>query len=350
MDSRKRLNVGVVGAGYWGPNIIRNFASDYRWNLAWIADVNPAHLAKIGRVYPSARLTDDYREMLRDRTVEAVAVVTPLDVHYEIVCAALQAGKHVLVEKPLTATTEEGRRVCELAERAGTVVMVDHIYLYTGALEQLYRSINDRNTFGRVLYIDSVRVNLGPFRSGADVIYDLAPHDISAINWLLGEYPTTVNAHAVACVYPDHNDVAFLTLRYPSGVLAHVHLNWLSPVKMRKFTVVGSRNMAVWDDVDPAEKVKIYDKGIELANDDESVYQRRVSYRLGDVHAPAIDTTEALTKVISAFYAAIADGIPTRANAQDGLAVVEVLEAAQRSASNNGATIELELPKLPTGV
>ena len=336
------LSVGVVGAGYWGPNLIRNFGAHPSWDMKWVADTNDVHLSKIGKIYPAIALTKDYRDLLKDAALDAVAIATPVEFHYDMVRAALEAGKHVLVEKPLTSTTEEARRLRELARSRGKTIMVDHTFLYNGAAEHLYQLASEKS-FGNIFYVDSVRVNLGLFQN-SDVIYDLAPHDVSIINYVLNEYPVSVNANAGACVYGDLYDVAFLTLRYPSGVLAHVHLSWLSPVKIRKLSIAGSNRMAIWDDVEPSEKVKVYDKGVELRTDEESVYRRMVSYRVGDMHAPALDTTEALTKVVNAFHRAITTGERTKATVDDGLAVVAVLEAAHASVVQRGATITLDYP------
>jgi predicted dehydrogenase len=276
--------------------------------------------------------------VLDDARVSAIAIATPVETHFDIAKAALLAGKHVIIEKPMTQTVTQGEQLCRLAAERGLTLMVDHTFLYTGSVEFLRRLV-EQQQFGRVLYVDSVRVNLGLFQNNANVLYDLAPHDVSIFNYILGEYPSAVSAQVAHCIHDDMADVAFLTLRYPSGVLAHAHLSWLSPVKIRRLTIAGRSKMAIWDDVEPSEKVRIYDKGVETNPNDESSAQRMVSYRTGDMHAPALDSTEALSKVAQEFYDAITAHKPVRSSAQDGLAVVRVLEATDRSIADAGTTI-----------
>lgn len=338
--ARDRLGVSIVGAGYWGPNLLRNFFGSACWEVVSVVDRDQDRLDKVLRAFPTVQGLRDFSTILDDDRVDAVAIATPVETHFAIARAALLAGKHVMVEKPMTETSEQGIELSELAAERGLTVMVDHTFLYTGAVETLKQLVGDQE-FGRILYIDSVRVNLGLFQSRANVVYDLAPHDVSIINYILDEYPISVSAHVANCIHHDMADVAFLTMRYPSGVLAHAHLSWLSPVKMRRLTIAGRSKMAVWDDVEPSEKIRVYDKGVEVNPNFETSAQRMVSYRTGDMHAPAIDGREALSKAVVAFYRSIVDHAPLRSSAVDGLAVVRVLEAAEHSIQSGGTTVDL---------
>jgi predicted dehydrogenase len=340
MSDARVLGVSVVGAGYWGPNLVRNFTASPRWNVVSVVDKDAARASMLARRFPGVAVESDVEQALRVGTVDAVAIATPVETHYAIAKAALNAGKHVLVEKPLTLTSAQGEELCALAEARGLTLMVDHTFLYTGAVE-LLRKIVQSEDFGEVLYVDSVRVNLGLFQSNVNVIYDLAPHDISIFGYILGEDPISVAVQAAACIHSDMHDVAFITLRYPSGVLAHVHVSWLSPVKQRLFTVAGRNRMALWDDVEPSEKVRIYDKGVDVRPNPESNARRMVSYRTGDMYAPALDSREALGKILDDFHDAILEGCVTRASGRDGLMVVRVLEATDRSLAEGGRAIDL---------
>ncbi len=334
------LGVAVIGAGYWGPNLVRNFFNSPNWEVVYAVDRDETRINKVRRQFPSVEGVREIGLALADERVSAVAIATPVETHFDLAKAALLAGKHVIIEKPMTETAVQGEELCRIAAERALTLMVDHTFLYTGSVELLRRLV-ERHEFGRILYLDSVRVNLGLFQNNVNVVYDLAPHDVSIFNYVLGEYPVSVSANVAHCIHEDMADVAFLTLRYPSGVLAHAHLSWLSPVKVRRLTIAGRSKMAIWDDVEPSEKVRIYDKGVETNPDYESSARRMVSYRTGDMHAPALDATEALTKGIENFYRAITAGEPVRSAAQDGLAVVRVLEATDKSIAAEGATIQL---------
>jgi len=340
MRTTERLGVSVVGAGYWGPNLVRNFFGSPNWQVISVVERDESRVGRLRRQFPGIAGQRDIDEALSDPRVSAIAVATPVATHFELAKKALLAGKHVIIEKPMTQTAEQSEELCRLADDCRLTLMVDHTFLYTGSVELLRRLVVEQE-FGQILYLDSVRVNLGLFQNDVNVVYDLAPHDVSIFNYVLGEYPVSVSANVAHCIHDDTADVAFLTLRYPSGVLAHAHLSWLSPVKVRRLTIAGRNKMALWDDVEPSEKIRLYDKGVETKPDYESNMRRMVSYRTGDMRAPALDTTEALTKAVEEFYRAIVHGEPVRSAPEDGLAVVRVLEAVDHSIAAEGAVIHL---------
>jgi predicted dehydrogenase len=335
----QELVTAVVGAGYWGPNLVRNFHASEQWRVACIVDSDPARCAKLARLYPNVAVHSKIEQVLEDAQVDAVAIATPPRTHHALAAQAIEAGKHVLVEKPLA---ESYSAACDLvlrAERRGVRLMADHTFLYTGSVEKL-RALREGGDLGRIYYIDSVRVNLGLFQE-SNVLWDLGPHDVSIINYVLGQEPQAVSLQLAACVHAETADVAFLSLWYPSGCIAHVHLSWLSPVKVRRTMLSGSRKMAVWDDVDPNEKIYIYDKGVVLHPTSKTLQQQMVSYRLGDLNVPLIDNREALGKVVDDFAAAIRTGAPTRSDGRFGAGVVRVIEGAMRSAQSDSVRVSL---------
>ncbi len=339
MMERKPLGVAVVGAGYWGPNLLRNLHASEDWSVRCVVDRDRVRLERLLRLYPTVEAHEQIEGALADPGVDAVALATPPRTHHALAVKAIDAGKHVLVEKPLAESYADAEDLCARARRAGVRLMTDHTFLYTGSVEKL-RALRETGELGKIYYIDSIRVNLGLFQE-SNVVWDLAPHDVSILNYVLGELPASVALALGACVHEAVPDVAFLTMWYPSGCLAHVHLSWLSPVKMRRTMISGSRKMAVWDDVEPTEKIYIYDKGVVLDPSSSTLQQQMVSYRLGDLHVPLVDNREALGKVVADFAAAICDGTPTRSDGAFGAGVVRVIEAALRSAQRDGAKVEV---------
>ncbi|MBV9719544.1 MAG: Gfo/Idh/MocA family oxidoreductase [Candidatus Eremiobacteraeota bacterium] len=333
------LGVAVVGAGYWGPNLVRNFSASQEWSVRGVVERDPERLERILRLYPFIRGYSEIDAVLADPNVDAIALATPPQTHHELALRAIGAKKHVLVEKPLTERSADADDLCAHAARAGVVLMTDHTFLYTGSVEKL-RALRTSGELGSVYYIDSTRVNLGLFQE-SNVVWDLAPHDISIINYVLEEIPASVALQLNACVHQTIPDVAFLTMWYPGGCLAHVHLSWLSPVKVRRTMIAGSLKMAVWDDVEPTEKIYIYDKGVVLDPSSKTLQQQMVSYRLGDLHVPLVDNREALGKLAADFALAIRSGSPTRSDGTFGAAVVRVIEAALRSADLGGAKVDV---------
>jgi predicted dehydrogenase len=335
---RKPLGVAVVGAGYWGPNLVRNLHASEQWSVRCIVERDRARLERLMRLYPTVEGHDEIGAALADPQVDAVALATPPRTHHALAVRAIDAGKHVLVEKPLAESYRDAEDLCARARRAGVHLMTDHTFLYTGSVEKL-RKLRETGELGKLYYIDSVRVNLGLFQE-SNVVWDLGPHDVSIINYVLDELPKSVALQLGACVHRSVPDVAFLTLWYPS-CLAHVHLSWLSPVKVRRTTISGSLKMAVWDDVEPTEKIYIYDKGVVLDPSSSTLQQQMVSYRLGDLHVPLVDNREALGKLVADFAAAIRNGTSTRSDGAFGAGVVRVIEAALRSAELDGARVEV---------
>jgi predicted dehydrogenase len=333
------LGIAVVGAGYWGPNLVRNLHASDDWSVRCVVEPDAARRERLLRLYPTVAGHAGIESALEDPTVDAVAIATPPHTHHELAVRAIAARKHVLVEKPLAESSRDAEDLCVRAEAAGVRLMADHTFLYTGAVEKLH-ALRESGELGNIYYIDSTRVNLGLFQQ-SNVVWDLAPHDISIINHLLGEMPHAVALQLGACVHARVPDVAFLTMWYPSGCLAHVHLSWLSPVKVRRTMISGSRKMAVWDDVEPTEKIYIYDKGVVLDPSSSTLQQQMVSYRLGDLHVPLVDHREALGKLVADFARAIRTGSPTRSEGAFGAGVVRAIEAALRSADAEGAKVDV---------
>jgi predicted dehydrogenase len=328
------LRVAVVGAGYWGPNLIRNFNEAPGADIVAVADLSPERLLPIRKRYPAIRVTTDHREILADRSIEAVAFATPIHTHRALCEEALAAGKHVMVEKPLAGTVADAEAIVRAAERAGRTLMVGHTFVYNPAVTAV-RQIIGRGDLGRIHYIDSQRVNLGLHQFDFNVLWDLGPHDVSITLHWLGEEPAWVQCTGGSFVQSEIEDVAWLTMGFPSGAIAHAHLSWLAPGKIRTMTVIGSRKMAVYDDVTAVEKVKIFDQGVERLEPDEL----RRAYRAGDIHSPRVAVTEALQIEVRHFIDSIRNGTAPLSDGEAGLRVVRVLEAGTRSLRSGGARV-----------
>ena len=334
------IRIGVVGYGYWGPNLVRNFLDVPGAEVAAIADADPARLAGVARRFPSLHATTDVRDLLDDPSIDAIAVATPARTHFELGMAVLAAGKHLWVEKPMTETADQARRLVDEAERRHRVLMVDYTFVYTGAVRKMGEIIR-AGDLGRLYYYDSVRVNLGLFQQDVNVIADLAVHDFSILDHLLREHPVAVAAHGINH-FPDRpENLAYISIFYESGMIAHTHVSWLAPVKVRQILIGGSQRMIAYDDLQPSEKVKIYDKGIDFTDDPEQIYQMRVGYRTGDMWAPRLPTTEALRMAGEHFVDCIASGRRPDTDGRLGVRVVELIEAANASMRAKGATITL---------
>ena len=329
--------IGVVGCGYWGPNLLRNFAENETAELRWISDLDETRLAAMGRRYPAAQTTTDYQKLLADPQLDAIAVVTPVATHFQIAKEALLAGKHVLVEKPLTSTAREAEELIELAARHRRTLMVDHTFVYTGAVRKM-KEILDKDGLGDLLYFDSIRINLGLFQRDINVLWDLAPHDLSLMDYLIDRQPTAVSAIGSCHIEPGIENIAYLVMRFEDDFIAHFHFNWLAPVKIRRTLIAGSRKMILYDDIEPTEKVRVYDKGVTTnrIGDREADYQTLVSYRTGDVWAPKLDATEALRHVVAEFLDSIRAQRRPLTDGAAGLRVVRLLEAAQQSIKKGG--------------
>ena len=285
------LRIGVIGYGYWGPNVVRNFRSLEGCEVAAVCDRSPAALARVAQAYPDLAVTADSSELLLSPKIDAIAVVTPVCTHFELAKAALQNGKHVFVEKPFTSTTEQAEQLVDLAAQKNLTIMVDHTFLFTGAVRKIHELIHD-GVLGDLYYYDSTRVNLGLFQHDVSVIWDLAPHDLSIVDFLIQKQPEAVTATGQAHLN-GHVDVAFITIYFPHKTIAHINVNWLSPVKVRTTLIGGEKKMLVWNDLEMDEKIKIYDKGVQMSNG-QGLYDLMVSYRSGDMWAPRVDQAEAL--------------------------------------------------------
>ena len=342
------LNLGVIGCGYWGPNLARNFADNEHAALRWLCDANAQRLASLARRYPTAQATEDCRQMLKDEQLDAVVIATPVSTHYPLAHAALQAGKHVLIEKPFTATAREAEELIELADKNGLTLMVDHTFIYTGAVRKI-KELVDGGELGELLYFDSVRINLGLFQNDINVVWDLAPHDLSIMDYLIDKEPVSVTATGSCHIEKGIENIAYVMLRFADDFIAHFHFNWLAPVKLRRALLAGSKKMIVYDDIEPTEKVRVYDKGVMVTRrdeqtDPEAAYTTLVSYRAGDVWVPKLDTSEALKGVSKEFLAAVNEKRPPLTDGHAGLRVVRLLEAAQQSIKEGRAV------KLATGM
>jgi predicted dehydrogenase len=330
----------VVGCGYWGPNVVRVLANLDGAEVRAVCDLDPARLATISRRYPAVRAVRDVAQVLADPRVEAVALCTPVRTHYPLAKAALEAGKHVVVEKPLTHSAETAAELVALAARRRLVLQVDHTFVYSGAVQKI-RALIDAGELGDLLYVDSVRVNLGLFQPDVSVLWDLAAHDVSIITYLVGATPRWVSAVG-SKHYGPLEDQAYLTLQYDGSLLAHVHVNWLAPVKLRSTLIGGARRMVVYDDLEPSEKIRVYEKGVTLQSTPRRREEALVDYRIGDMFAPHVDKTEPLERVYRSFLDAVARSAPPLADGAAGLAVVRVLEAADRSLRHGGERVALE--------
>ena len=329
------IRVGVIGYGYWGPNLVRNFSECPATQVVAIADLNEQRLATAGRAHPGVKLTTDYKDLLRNAKVDAVAISTPVTSHYPLAMEAMQAGKHVLVEKPMAASSDQALRMIDEAERRRVVLMVDHTFVYTGAVRKI-RELIERGSLGETYYYDSTRVNLGLFQHDVDVIWDLAVHDLSIMEYIFRETPVAISATGIGHVKGAAENIAYVTAFYDSPLIAHLNVNWLSPVKVRRTLIGGSRQMIVYDDMESSEKVKIYDKGITVTNGPESLYKLRVGYRSGDMYCPQLEVTEALKVEAQHFADCVERSTTPLTDGLAGLRVVSVLEAATQSMKDRG--------------
>ena len=333
------IGMAIIGYGYWGPNLARCFAETDDCRVVAIADPSPAALARAAKRHPQAKLLTDWREALADPTVDAVAIATPVRTHYEIAQAALLAGRHVLVEKPMTETSEQGRSLIETAEARGLTLMVGHTFVYSPAVRKMQELVA-ADALGQIYYYDSTRINLGLFQRDVNVIWDLAVHDLSILQYVLDSAPTAVSANGVSHVRGTPENMAHITLYLESGAVAHLNVNWLAPVKVRNVLVGGSRKMIVWNDLEPSEKIKVYDSGINVTDNPAAIHDMLVSYRSGDMWAPRLATTEPMLTETAHFVACVRDRTTPTTDGHLGLRVVEMLEAATRSMHKRGQPIE----------
>jgi predicted dehydrogenase len=333
--------VGVIGYGYWGPNLVRNFMSDTGWRVVSVCDRSEARLAEVNRLYPAVTTTRNPEDLFRNPSIDAIAIATPVATHFELAMAALRAGKHVLVEKPIASTSAEASQMIEKAAQRKLVLLVDHTFVFPGAVRKI-RDVIGEDSFGRLQYYDSTRVNLGLFQHDVNVMWDLAVHDLSIMDFVIGANPVAVSATGLSHVPGQPANVAFMTLFFESDIIAHINVNWLSPVKIRRTLVGGSKRMIVYDDLETSEKVKIYDKGITVTETPDDLRKLLISYRTGDLWSPKVNETEALRLEVAHFRNCIDGSEKPVTPGERGLAIVRMLEAADKSMERRGEAVELE--------
>jgi predicted dehydrogenase len=334
------VNIGVIGYGYWGPNLVRNFSETAGFQVVAISDLDEQRLSVAKTRYPAIEVTTDFKTLLSDPNIDAVAIATPVSTHFDLALNALKAGKHVFIEKPLTETAEQAEQLIAEAEKRNLVLHVDHTFIYTGAVRKI-RELVDKGDLGELYYYDSVRVNLGLFQSDVSVLWDLAVHDLSIMDYIFPLAPTAVSATGSSHVEGRPANIAFLSLFFENNAIAHLHVNWLAPVKVRRTLIGGSRKMVVYDDLEPSEKIKIYDKGITLNGNKEKLYKALIDYRAGDMWAPRLEISEALRVEAQQFMRCIVEGEKSPSDGKAGMRVVRILEAATRSLNERGQPVEL---------
>ena len=337
------IGVGVVGYGYWGPNLVRNFAEAAETQIVGVSDLRPHRLALAQKRYPAIQVSEDYQTLLANPDVHAIAISTPVSTHFPLAMQALQAGKHILVEKPLASSSAQAESLIEEADRRKLVLMVDHSFVYTGAVRKIGEIIRS-GSVGDLFYYDSMRINLGLFQHDVDVIWDLAVHDFAIMQHLLPGKPVAITATGMSHVSGRMENIAYITVFYENSLIAHLNVNWLSPVKVRRTIIGGSKQMVIYDDLEITEKVKVYDSGITVTNNPEDIYKLLIGYRNGDMHSPRTDGTEALAVEARHFADCIANGTRPITDGHAGLDVIRLLEAASLSMKDRGRLVELAAP------
>jgi len=334
------IKVGVIGYGYWGPNLVRNLVAAPGAQVVSVCDLRPDRLEKVGDIYPAIKVTMDSEDIFKSSSIDAVVICTPVSTHYELAMGAIKTGKHVLVEKPMAATSEQSQRLIEEALRRKLTLMVDHTFIYTGAVRKIKELIQS-GEIGDVYYYDSVRVNLGMFQHDVNVVWDLAVHDLSIMDYVLDTQPKAVSAIGISNIPGSPENIAYLTLFLEGNKIAHIHVNWLTPVKIRRTLIGGSNKMIVFDDLEPSEKLKIYNKGITINSDAENRYKVLVGYRVGDLWVPHVPHQEALQVEVCHFIDCVEHGKKPITDGESGFRIVRILEAANKSIADSGELIEL---------
>lgn len=335
-----KIKVGVIGCGYWGPNLVRNFSSLRKSIVTAISDINLARLTHIQDIYPHVKITQDSDELIRSKDVDAICIATPLSTHFSVAKACLKAGKHVLVEKPFVFKSEEAQELIELAKASERILMVDHTFLFSPTVRKMKEMVG-QNVFGKILYLYSVRVNLGLFQKDINVVWDLAAHDISIVNYILGNVPDSVSVTARKLVVSHVEDVAYVFVNYPNNILFEMHLSWLDPHKIRKITIIGDEKMGVYDDLNPNEPLRIFDRGASIQPYYDTFGEFKMLYRYGDVISPRIEASEPLRNLCEHFLRCIEKKETPLTDGLQGLEVVRVLESAQKSVESNGNLIPI---------
>ena len=336
------LQIAVIGYGYWGPNLVRNFAWSEGCEVKYVCDINPNRLTKIRYQFPNVgEVTSDFSKVIHDPDIDAVAIATPVHSHFDLAKQALAAGKHVLLEKPMTDKMQDAEILCKLADDKNLILMVDHTFLFTGAVRKI-KELTDSGSIGNIYYFDSIRVNLGLFQRDVNVIWDLAAHDLSILRYVLDKQPVSISATGVSHLGSDLENLAYVSVFYSDSTMAHFHVNWLSPIKVRQIMIGGADKMIVYDDMENVEKVKVYDKGIDLKDSSKSqLYETLIQYRTGDMYAPKLDNKEALKLECEYFLDSIKASKRPVNDGRFGLQVVSMLEAAQKSIKQKGKIVEI---------
>ena len=331
------INIAIIGYGYWGPNLVRNFSSTANCNLHTVVDYRAERLAIVKRNHPVVNISNNTEDVFNNNEIDAVVIATPVFTHFELAKKALENGKHVLLEKPMTGSVAEAEELIELAGKYKKTLMVDHTFLYTGAVQKM-KSMIDAGEIGNVKYFDSTRINLGLFQPDVNVLWDLAPHDISILNYLKNEKPHSVQATGISHTNNGIENIAYLTVNYSSDFIAHFNCSWSSPVKIRLLLLGGDKKMVVFNDLEPTEKIKIYDTGYSHKTDEDKK-RILVDYRAGDIYIPKVEAKEALAGMAADFVSAIINNTTPISDFQSGLDVIKILEASQQSIKNNGKEI-----------
>lgn len=334
------IRIGIIGYGYWGPNIVRNLTRIPSVKLTWVSDLNPKLLKSVNRLYSGVKTTKNAQDIFSDSLTNAVIIATPVSTHFDLALSALTHNKHVLVEKPMTMTSNESQKLIDLAKKNHRILMVDHTFVYTPAISKI-KTLIDRGTLGNIYYVDSIRTNLGLFQKDSNVIYDLATHDFSIIDYLIGEIPISVRALGIMPHQTGQEQMAHISCEYNKKLFVHVHVSWLSPIKTRSMTLIGTKKMLVYDDTQPSEKIKIYDKGVSITSDPGAI-QLKIGYRTGSIIAPHLPVVEGLTSVTAKFISAIKSGKSPITDGRAGERVVRIIEAASVSMKRNGQPIMLK--------
>ena len=334
------INVAIVGFGYWGPNLVRNFSSISGVRVGKVVDLRPERLEVVKSNYPTTEVSTDIDSLWSDASIDAVVIATPVFTHFPIAKKALLAGKHVLLEKPMTDTVDHAKELIDLSLKVGKVLMVDHTFLYTPAVQKM-KALIESGDIGKVKYFDSTRINLGLIQQDVNVLWDLAPHDISILDYLVGDVPHSVNATGVSHIHNGIENIAYLTVNYESNILAHFNCSWSSPLKIRMMLVGGDKKMIVFNDMEPTEKIRLYDTNHSVSSDEE---KRRVlvDYRVGDVFIPKLGNAEALGGMAKDFVSAIVNGTTPIASWKSGLNTIKILEASQKSIKSGGAEVKIQ--------
>jgi predicted dehydrogenase len=335
------IRVGIIGYGYWGPNLVRNFADVQTVQVSMVSDLRAERLAEVQRRYPTTRVTTDPLALIGDAGVDAVVIATPVEHHFTLAMAALRAGKHVLIEKPIASNSDQASMLIDEAARRRLTLMVDHTFVYTGAVQKM-RELTQAGELGDIYYYDSVRINLGLFQHDVNVLWDLAVHDLSIMDYVLQRTPTGVSATGLAHVPGRPENIAYMSMFFADSLIAHVHVNWLAPVKVRRTLLGGSRRMVVFDDLEASEKIKVYDRGISVDPSPQNVYQMLVGYRTGDMWAPKLAVTEALNVEARHFAECVTTGVRPLTDGEAGLRVVRLLEAATESMASQGRPVAIQ--------